>query len=290
MSFFLEFSFVFFVLQAIHHQSSSHPSYRHPNLLTLLSHTPLTSSRPCLIYEYLPQGTLRSKLDTTDPGFALPYDLRIRISWEISGALAFLNKPYSHANLVPHQDISSNDIYLGPNFQAKVADFSFAVTPNNIPIRTSETAKTDIFSFGILMAELLTAKRPTKLSELIQTAMPTRSTPFPARELLDPLVKDTWISDSYSVFAQLMRECLEEDPLERPTMRELNDRLKRLGDARVATCLLCGSKAGNVKLSCGHVVVCHQCTTEMGKRQGCVVCGTPVLEAQRRISRMVLIP
>ncbi|KAJ3689817.1 hypothetical protein LUZ61_018981 [Rhynchospora tenuis] len=163
---------------------------RHPNLVTLIGACPEASA---LVYEYLPNGSLEDRLVCANNTPPLSWQVRTRIIGEICLALIFLhsNKP----QLVVHGDLKPNNILLDANLVSKLSDFGISrllIQPNSNTTafyRTKHpagtlfytdpenfstgmlTPKSDIYSFGIIILRLLTAKPPLNIAREVQNAM-----------------------------------------------------------------------------------------------------------------------
>ncbi|KAK9131902.1 hypothetical protein Scep_011430 [Stephania cephalantha] len=150
---------------------------RHKNIVKLLCCCTTRDSK-LLIYEYMPNGSLADLLHSKKGGL-LDWPTRYKIAVDAAEGLSYL-----HHDCVPpivHRDVKSNNILLDEEFGAKVADFGVAKAVDQVgqgaktmsviagscgyiapeyaySIRVNE--KSDIYSFGVVILELVTGKRP----------------------------------------------------------------------------------------------------------------------------------
>ncbi|ONM16107.1 Calmodulin-binding receptor-like cytoplasmic kinase 3 [Zea mays] len=152
-------------------------SIEHKNLVQLLGYIDKANER-ILITEYISNGTLREHLDGQH-GLVLGFNQRLEIAIDVAHGLTYLHL-YAEKPII-HRDVKSSNILLTEAFMAKVADFGFARTgptePDQSQIETDVrgtagyldpeymgtshlTIKSDVFSYGILLLEILSGRRP----------------------------------------------------------------------------------------------------------------------------------
>ncbi|CAN8254251.1 unnamed protein product [Cochlearia groenlandica] len=156
-----------------------------PYLLTLLGYCS-DNSHKLLVYEFMANGSLQEHLHPiiNRSGSVLPrldWETRMRIALEAAKGLEYL-----HENVSPpviHRDFKSSNILLDRYFHAKVSDFGLAkvgsdkacghvstrvlgthgyVAPE-YALTGHLTTKSDVYSYGIVLLELLTGRVPVDM-------------------------------------------------------------------------------------------------------------------------------
>ncbi|OIT21226.1 PREDICTED: systemin receptor SR160 [Nicotiana attenuata] len=152
---------------------------KHRNLVPLLGYCKVGEER-LLVYEYMKYGSLEDVLhDRKKNGIKLNWHARRKIAIGAARGLAFL-----HHNCIPHiihRDMKSSNVLLDENLEARVSDFgmarlmsamdthlsvsTLAGTPGYVPPEYYQSfrcsTKGDVYSYGVVLLELLTGRTPT---------------------------------------------------------------------------------------------------------------------------------
>ncbi|XP_074598762.1 interleukin-1 receptor-associated kinase 4-like [Brevipalpus obovatus] len=145
---------------------------RHPNLLSLHGIT-FGKNTLCLVYQYMPNGSLSDRLACQSGTAPIEWKLRLQIALGTAQGIKHL-----HDNSYIHRDIKCANILLDEHMIPKVGDFGLVrlndteqTTLISVPAGTSPymphdaflgqiSSKIDVFSFGIVLLELLTGQPP----------------------------------------------------------------------------------------------------------------------------------
>ncbi|XP_066265922.1 probable serine/threonine-protein kinase DDB_G0278509 [Branchiostoma lanceolatum] len=190
-----------------------------------------------LVMSYMENGCLGSLLRHVD----VPWALRWRMTYEISLAMNFL---HCLDPQILHCDLKAANVLLDDDYHVKITDFGLSkwksrslVLTTVSPMGTTIThappeflkdvsrlpdASFDVYSFGILIWEIMTRKQPfanVTHAEYIEMAVKMGQRPD-LREV------PTQPSD-VTAMSKLMQDCWAERPHHRPSFKECSDWLRR---------------------------------------------------------------
>ncbi|KAL0452236.1 UNVERIFIED_CONTAM: putative leucine-rich repeat receptor-like protein kinase [Sesamum latifolium] len=214
----------------------------HKNLVGLVGFC-FEQGEQMLVYEFMPNGTLRESLSGRS-GLHLDWKRRIRIALGSARGLAYLHELANPP--IIHRDIKSTNILLDDNLTAKVADFGLSKLVSDTSkghvstqvkgtlgyldpeyyMTQQLTEKSDVYSFGVVMLELITAKQPIEKGKYIvrevRVAMDkTDETHCGLSGMIDPAIRNTPCLIGFPRFLELAIQCVEESASDRPTMGEV---------------------------------------------------------------------
>eukprot|EP00250_Pteridium_aquilinum_P016158 c22970_g1_i1 orf=776-3583(-) len=211
----------------------------HKNLVDLVG---FCFEEQMLIYEYLPNGTLRDSLSGRS-SVVMDWPRRLDAALGSARGLAYL---HTEANPpIIHRDVKSSNILLDEKLVAKVADFGLSkLAPEDggdghVCTQVKGTLgyldpeyystqrlsdKSDVYSFGVVILELLTSKQPIENGKFIvrevRTALQRGGLPEVRESLLDPQIQDCPDTQLEALLDIALR-CVEETAASRPSMKQV---------------------------------------------------------------------
>ncbi|KAL2933511.1 Leucine-rich repeat receptor-like protein kinase PXC1 [Bienertia sinuspersici] len=242
---------------------------KHPNIVRLRAYY-YAREEKLLVYDYLSNGSLHSLLHGNRGPGRIPLDWTTRISLVLGAArgLARVHAEYSSSK-IPHGNVKSSNVLLDKNGVACISDFglSLLLNPAHAIARLggykapeqSETKRlsqhADVYSFGVLLLEVLTAKvpsqfpSPTRLKKNnVEDEDEEESVDLPkwvrsvvrdewTAEVFDPeLLRYKNIEEELVAMLHVAMACVTPQPEKRPTMMEV---AKMIEEIRVEQSPLC---------------------------------------------------
>ncbi|KAJ6816604.1 putative inactive receptor kinase [Iris pallida] len=224
-------------------------SMNHPNLVPLKAYY-FSKDEKLLVYEYMPLGSLSAQLHGNRGSGRVP------LNWEIRSAIALgaaRGLAYIHSTSLSssHGNIKSSNILLGKsNLDARVSDHGLArlagSASSSMPARAAGyrapevtdprrvSQKADVYSFGVLLLELLTGKAPAQailneegidLPRWVQSVVREEWT----SEVFDAeLLRSQNVEEEMVQLLQLAIDCAAQYPDNRPSMPEVVGKIEEI--------------------------------------------------------------
>ncbi|KAI3816050.1 hypothetical protein L1987_15735 [Smallanthus sonchifolius] len=229
----------------------------HPNLVKLIGYC-LEDDHRMLVYEFMPRGSLENHLFRRSSYFQpLSWNLRIKVALGAAKGLAYLHSPEAK---VIYRDFKSSNILIDSNYNAKLSDFGLAKDgpvdgKSYVSTRVMGTygyaapeymatghltARSDIYSFGVVLLEILTGRRcidknrPTGEQILVEYARPYLTSKRRILHIMDPRLAGQYSPNVAMRAAMLATKCLLKEPKHRPTADEVVKALEQLQDLQKA--------------------------------------------------------
>ncbi|XP_044505346.1 calcium/calmodulin-regulated receptor-like kinase 2 [Mangifera indica] len=216
----------------------------HRNLVNLIGYC-VDKGQHMLIYEFMSNGSLENHIYSEDK--ALSWEERFQIVLDIAHGIEYL-----HEGAVPpviHRDLKSANILLDYSMRAKVADFGLSkeevfdgrnsglkgtygyIDPAYVSTNKF-TMKSDIYSFGIIIFELITAIHPHQnLMEYVNLAS---MSPDGVDEILDKQLIGACDIEEVRALARIAHKCLHKMPRKRPSIGEVTQAVLKIKQRRLA--------------------------------------------------------
>eukprot|EP00258_Populus_trichocarpa_P022301 XP_024438320.1 probable inactive receptor kinase At1g48480 [Populus trichocarpa] len=218
----------------------------HENLVPLRAYY-YSGDEKLLVYDYMSMGSLSALLHGNRGAGRTPLNWEIRSGIAL-GAARGIEYLHSQGPNVSHGNIKSSNILLTQSYDARVSDFGLArlvgppSTPNRVagyrapevtdPGKVSQ--KADVYSFGVLLLELLTGKAPT------HALLNEEGVDLP--RWVQSIVREEWTSEVFDLellryqnveeemvqLLQLGIDCAAQYPDNRPSMSEVTRRIDEL--------------------------------------------------------------
>ncbi|KAM0995239.1 hypothetical protein ACFX19_010791 [Malus domestica] len=215
---------------------------RHPNLISLIGFC--QEKGECIIVcNYMSNGTLSDFLFNpyNNNRYPLSWKQRMNICIGVTRRIHYLHAGVKHA--VFHRNLKCDNILLDQSLEARLSNFRLSKmgppTLSNALIRLNSnsgvsgtfgyldpeyalsgqlTEKSDVFSFGVVLFEILSAKHSTEIPGIHMT--------LPA-DILDPSLMGTIAPDCLIKYLDIIQRCVRPTGAQRPTMGEVEVELER---------------------------------------------------------------
>ncbi|KAJ1688733.1 hypothetical protein LUZ63_012888 [Rhynchospora breviuscula] len=224
---------------------------RHENLLALRAYYLGPKGEKLLVFDYMPRGSLSAFLHARTPETSIDWPTRMNIAKGTARGLAYLHDSASSI----HGNLTSTNILLDDSLSPKIADFGLprlmSATANSAALaavaalgyRAPELSKhkkvntkSDVYSLGVVILELLTGKSPADSVANNGVDLPN---------WVASIVKEEWTNEVFDT--ELMREadgdltgdellntlklalhCVDPAPASRPEARDVLRQLEEI--------------------------------------------------------------
>lgn len=205
---------------------------RHPNVVQFIG-AAFEEPDICIVTEYMSQGSLYHLLH--DPNIKISWEMVRKIALDAARGMAYL---HLRTPAIIHRDLKSHNLLVDASWKVKVCDFGLSriavdlhktMTACGTPCWTAPeilrnaryTTKADVFSYGIVLWELVTRDEPFAGMPAFQVifAVGTKGVRLPLPAVCPPeLIK-------------LITSCWQEDPSLRPPFADIITYLERISFA-----------------------------------------------------------
>ncbi|OVA00034.1 Protein kinase domain [Macleaya cordata] len=226
-------------------------SLQHPQLCKLLGYHAREGFEPrMLVYERLFHGSLDLLLYGRSDGPPIDWNSRMKVALCAAQGLTFLHEEGPFQAM--YNEFSTANIQIDKDFSAKLSGYG-CVSQNpeildtspavaNLSVETLErgllTPKSNVWSFGIVLLELLTGRKnlynrhPKEERDLVKWSRPYLTDDCRLSLIMDPRLKGRFPPKAARTVADIALRCLQKDSLERPTMRTIVESLQNIQDMK----------------------------------------------------------
>ncbi|XP_065852319.1 probable inactive receptor kinase At3g08680 [Euphorbia lathyris] len=226
----------------------------HPNVLPLCAYY-YSKDEKLLVYNYVTGGSFFRLLHGSNNFGRTPvdWDTRVKISLETARGIAHIHSSGGGKSI--HGNIKSSNILITQDLRSCISDFGLtpimsypAVPARSAGYRAPEvietkkyTKKSDIYSFGVLLLEMLTGKAPVQLTgqddavDLPRWVQSVVREEWTAEVFDVELLRYNDIEEEMVLMLQIAMACVGRVPEVRPTMDEVVRMIEQIRPANTSS-------------------------------------------------------
>eukprot|EP01102_Stenamoeba_stenopodia_P007043 TRINITY_DN1969_c0_g1_i1.p1 TRINITY_DN1969_c0_g1~~TRINITY_DN1969_c0_g1_i1.p1 ORF type:complete len:632 (+),score=158.64 TRINITY_DN1969_c0_g1_i1:296-2191(+) len=214
---------------------TTYKNLRHPSIVYFMGHTPIDEIGPDGVY--LIMESMFTTLSDAIHKYKLPMNIKFKVAIDIAKVMHFL-----HSKFVIHRDLKPQNLLMDSQLQhVKLADFGEAKETYDVAVTVTGTRtymapellekemftkqkasqvydnKIDVYSFGIILNEMIMEMKPYAGSALNEKAVVNGERPYYDRETYERL--------NCIALLDLVHKCWHKDPTVRPTFEEITSQI-----------------------------------------------------------------
>lgn len=210
------------------------------------------SQEMILVHEFMKNGTLADHIFSED-STPLSWEQRLRICIDAAQGLEYLHNGTGNTKRIIHRNINPANILLDEYWSAKISEFGYAklgpANTKNSAVKTDVkgtsayldpyynltgqlTRRTDVYAFGVVLFDVLFGRpafdgldqKHRKLGQWTQQCL-TNGT---IDQIVDKRLKGQISPECLKEFVQVASSCLLDNPINRPTMSQVVEKLQSI--------------------------------------------------------------
>lgn len=231
-------------VQSYTHQLGRISKIRYCHLVSTIGHCfecyqdDSSVSRICLVFEFVPNGTLRGVISEANSAQKFTWTQRMGAAIGIAKGIQFL-----HTGIVPgifSNQLKITDVLLDQNFHVKISNYNLPLLIENKKMDTGLSSsgskgnnkqrlkyeeKDDVYDFGVILLEIISGrtintKNDVDVSKDILIVSLTADE-IARRNIIDPAVRKECSDSSLRTSMELCIRCLSDEPSQRPSVEDL---------------------------------------------------------------------